>query len=316
MQSNSDAPAGSAASTSFEILQKTGSNAPEGEMQALSDLVMLIGANLGGGGGENDGDAELPDAQAAMDNQALPFTLLKVRFAINCTQVVLCFLESRLPGLTFLTYRRDEGVPQLDNALFGSSAKSFCDHALAMRIKGPPESPECPSATAILGFDLRLVKEFDAARNVSDDGIASFYLDDTTNEKVFSWWTARNPLKDRLKSFTGVDPGAEMVTVVAKEEQRDTRKAAPIVDQSFVEGGKKLSISDSSTDPSSSREPSQSSSVARSSSRAPDLKDKDTLMSCRSVIVDLGNACWTHRHFSEDIQTRQYRAPEVLIGSK
>jgi serine/threonine-protein kinase SRPK3 len=34
------------------------------------------------------------------------------------------------------------------------------------------------------------------------------------------------------------------------------------------------------------------------------------------VIVDLGNACWTHRHFSEDIQTRQYRAPEVLIGSQ
>lgn len=31
-------------------------------------------------------------------------------------------------------------------------------------------------------------------------------------------------------------------------------------------------------------------------------------------IVDFGNACWVRRHFSEDIQTRQYRAPEVLIG--
>ena len=29
------------------------------------------------------------------------------------------------------------------------------------------------------------------------------------------------------------------------------------------------------------------------------------------VVVDLGNACWTYKHFSEDIQTRQYRAPEV-----
>lgn len=28
-------------------------------------------------------------------------------------------------------------------------------------------------------------------------------------------------------------------------------------------------------------------------------------------IVDLGNACWIDRHFSEDIQTRQYRCPEV-----
>jgi len=28
-------------------------------------------------------------------------------------------------------------------------------------------------------------------------------------------------------------------------------------------------------------------------------------------IVDFGNACWTHKHFSKDIQTRQYRCPEV-----
>jgi len=32
-------------------------------------------------------------------------------------------------------------------------------------------------------------------------------------------------------------------------------------------------------------------------------------------IVDLGNACWVDRHFSEDIQTRQYRSPEVIIGA-
>lgn len=32
-------------------------------------------------------------------------------------------------------------------------------------------------------------------------------------------------------------------------------------------------------------------------------------------IADLGNACWVDRHFTEDIQTRQYRAPEVIIGA-
>merc|ERR1719326_2761533 len=32
-------------------------------------------------------------------------------------------------------------------------------------------------------------------------------------------------------------------------------------------------------------------------------------------VVDLGNACWVERHFSDDIQTRQYRAPEVIIGA-
>ena len=32
-----------------------------------------------------------------------------------------------------------------------------------------------------------------------------------------------------------------------------------------------------------------------------------------AVVVDLGNACWEDKHFSEDIQTRQYRAPEVIL---
>lgn len=31
-------------------------------------------------------------------------------------------------------------------------------------------------------------------------------------------------------------------------------------------------------------------------------------------IVDLGNSCWTYKHFTDDIQTRQYRAPEVIVG--
>ena len=30
-------------------------------------------------------------------------------------------------------------------------------------------------------------------------------------------------------------------------------------------------------------------------------------------VVDLGNACYTYKHFTEDIQTRQYRSPEVCV---
>ncbi|KAJ9540510.1 hypothetical protein OSB04_027016 [Centaurea solstitialis] len=33
-------------------------------------------------------------------------------------------------------------------------------------------------------------------------------------------------------------------------------------------------------------------------------------------LVDFGNACWTYKQFTGDIQTRQYRCPEVLLGSK
>lgn len=32
-------------------------------------------------------------------------------------------------------------------------------------------------------------------------------------------------------------------------------------------------------------------------------------LECR--IIDFGNACWTYKQFTQDIQTRQYRCPEV-----
>ncbi|TMW90919.1 hypothetical protein EJD97_015042 [Solanum chilense] len=36
----------------------------------------------------------------------------------------------------------------------------------------------------------------------------------------------------------------------------------------------------------------------------------------RCKLVDFGNACWTYKQFTSDIQTRQYRCPEVILGSK
>lgn len=43
----------------------------------------------------------------------------------------------------------------------------------------------------------------------------------------------------------------------------------------------------------------------------------DRAMDTISVkIADLGNACWVGHHFTNDIQTRQYRSPEVILGAK
>ena len=33
-------------------------------------------------------------------------------------------------------------------------------------------------------------------------------------------------------------------------------------------------------------------------------------------IVDLGNACWTNLHFTDEITTREYRAPEIILGKR
>ncbi|CCH45066.1 hypothetical protein BN7_4644 [Wickerhamomyces ciferrii] len=46
---------------------------------------------------------------------------------------------------------------------------------------------------------------------------------------------------------------------------------------------------------------------------SPEILDENLI---RVKIADLGNACWYDEHFTDDIQTRQYRSPEVLLGAK
>jgi serine/threonine protein kinase len=43
--------------------------------------------------------------------------------------------------------------------------------------------------------------------------------------------------------------------------------------------------------------------------RGPKLNEDAVL-----TIVDMGNGCWTHHHYTSEIQTRQYRSPETIIG--
>ncbi|DBA96225.1 TPA: hypothetical protein ACH3X3_002421 [Trebouxia sp. C0006] len=46
------------------------------------------------------------------------------------------------------------------------------------------------------------------------------------------------------------------------------------------------------------------------------LSLEERLLAAQCKIVDFGNGCWTSKHFTDDIQTRQYRCPEVLLGAK
>ena len=46
------------------------------------------------------------------------------------------------------------------------------------------------------------------------------------------------------------------------------------------------------------------------------LEKRDALASALQFkVADLGNACWRTRQFTDDIQTRQYRSPEVILGA-
>ena len=62
----------------------------------------------------------------------------------------------------------------------------------------------------------------------------------------------------------------------------------------------------------------KTSAVLRERRRAVERERRDLARDwskSQSFIVDLGNACWRDKHFASDIQTRQYRSPEVIIGA-
>jgi serine/threonine protein kinase len=57
-------------------------------------------------------------------------------------------------------------------------------------------------------------------------------------------------------------------------------------------------------------------SNSSSSNQKKSIEDLSSIYNnCSVKIVDLGNACWRDKHFTEDIQTREYRSPEVILGA-
>ncbi|KAJ8588952.1 kinase-like protein [Rhizopogon salebrosus TDB-379] len=59
---------------------------------------------------------------------------------------------------------------------------------------------------------------------------------------------------------------------------------------------------------------SMDSVLAETSTTTSSLLDNATKITVK--IADLGNATWVEHHFTDDIQTRQYRCPEVILGAK
>jgi hypothetical protein len=305
--------------TIFKLVQHGRKDLDDGLRKTWTHLSDLIGENLAG---RESTAGKLQPSRSGEQPRGTPFSLFTAKFSILSTMVVLGFLESRLPGLIFFTYKRDEGSPPIDHAVFGPYAKTICNHPLAMKMKdangrNDTDNPSCSNSisTALFGFDLRMVKDFAARPTADEDGGQSFKLTGSSMGKVSSWYAARQPIYDRVKAFMGLHPKAEIMDMplFSTPSGKTVHHKAE-----FKEGGKKAaSAQDEASDNNSNPLPTTDTQLAVArASQQPDLKDVNLLLSSRAVVVDLGNACWTHRHFSEDIQTRQYRAPEVLVGSK
>lgn len=277
--------------TMFEIFQYSRKTLGAAERKAREELIYLAGCNFS----PESAHLRRRGNNSSTPASCPPYSLFSVKFSVLSTVVVLGFLESRLPGLCFFSYSKDDGSPRLDPVIFGEFGSKICHHPLAN--KSPEEDEDIPMNTelkpssALIGIDLRLIKSFAARPEPGTDGSACFELSGSSMEIVRQWLFARNPLLARVRMFMKIDPISDLLSpaVMIKPLEEDSKEETTFTDD----------MDDSA-----------------SLLKTPDLKDYETLRNARAVIVDLGNACWTHRHFSEDIQTRQYRSPEVLIGSK
>ncbi len=199
------------------------------------------------------------------------------------TESILKYLESKLDGLRFLCSSLDGVNPDgtLDNSLLDDD--DFELHEIVHSFYRHPanaDALECGRAGStgtIIGIDL------DALYNY-----ALLLVDEETPVEVTipsDFMNYLRPLSKRLGFCMG-------------ENSR-----------SFVRAYYSIVLNDSSF---------KSKLRSPGSRRAgEDLTLLNSIYDNTPVkIVDLGNACWTHRHFTDDIQTRQYRSPEVIIGAK
>eukprot|EP00554_Chaetoceros_debilis_P007547 CAMPEP_0194076222 /NCGR_PEP_ID=MMETSP0149-20130528/3061_1 /TAXON_ID=122233 /ORGANISM="Chaetoceros debilis, Strain MM31A-1" /LENGTH=1124 /DNA_ID=CAMNT_0038756911 /DNA_START=304 /DNA_END=3678 /DNA_ORIENTATION=- len=311
--------------TMFKLVQQGRKDIDDGLRKTWTHLGDLVSENLSG---RDTSILSLSSRSRSFGNSdakaRASYSLFTVKFSVLSSMVVLGFLENRIPGLVFLNYKREEGSPPVDHVIFGPYAQRICKHPLAMKIMDTSSRSANDNnslGSALFGFDLRMVKEFAARPIIDEDGGSSFELVGAPMEKVASWWHARQPIHDRVKAFMGLHPNADLIDMPLFSSS-PMHKSRQVNHASYIEGGKPPSESTSRPSQSSKKPPPKnmampdSQTAAVRASQQPDLKDINAMMKSRAVVVDLGNACWTHRHFSEDIQTRQYRAPEVLVGHK
>lgn len=97
-----------------------------------------------------------------------------------------------------------------------------------------------------------------------------------------------------------------------KMQQQEPQKLEESEDQETTNETQSTQSEESSNATNESEKESQSEDVS-SSEKIVELEF--THDPYRVKIADFGNSCWVKKHFTTDIQTRQYRCPEVITGA-
>ncbi|KAG1747289.1 kinase-like protein [Suillus occidentalis] len=104
-------------------------------------------------------------------------------------------------------------------------------------------------------------------------------------------------------------PGPSLLTQMAPSQLPVTTSSQP-----HAVSNSKAPAESNSVDPKLSSSVMSMDSVLAETSTTSSLLESTAKITVK--IADLGNATWVEHHFTDDIQTRQYRCPEVILGAK
>lgn len=149
---------------------------------------------------------------------------------------------------------------------------------------------------------------------------------DNVAEKELPQPVPSQTLANNTKESISVEGGQKLSSSVEIIEQANKPKSKPQKELDRVEGEFSKEDDDSEGSGSSSSG-SESSETQRKRKQSYESKKEFTFYwkgkvkvvlneDIKIKIVDFGNACWTYKHFTDNIQTREYRSPEAIVGSK
>ena len=253
-------------------------------------------------------------------NQALPRSiatapiLWTITHDANTTEEIVQFIEASLPGVRFLSHVQTSGTfLSPEDGEMARLAFDLCIHPVstAMEESYAEDADQIVHYGSLVGLDLDMLSrslafiERDQERNQSWKHLLPppVLLDRVRSlEERFGFFTGRN---NSLRKVVG--RFRNPITNDAKDGEMQEVGNTP------EKGFKSHLAARAQLDRIISPEHTTTSGTNKS---APLDETTTDYGDVNLKIVDLGNACYTYKHFTDDIQTRQYRAPEVILGAE
>lgn len=268
--------------------------------------------------------------------------LWHLEFPFSVSDRIINFLENRMPGVFFLAHHNIPNViTEEDDADMLFICRNNCIHPAS------PQGTSFQSEEVLMNSFAKLRVEEDGFKYENGEG--KWSEDNSSSLQDFTSSSSKRKSDNHIYNgaLIGIDLDAltQLIFVATLKMQDDDEPGRPfftdetdlrrfvkplqkrlqyfymndVMETEGVADSYFLAITDAAVEEGTNEEKYE----GKEEREADDQERKSNALLLEKEylhanvkIVDLGNACWTHKHFTDDIQTRQYRAPEVLLGAK